>query len=208
MTGAALDPQPTPARSGTSWVIAFIAVTALAVAVGALGSTLALAAGMSHPTGYATGGGNGNGMMGSGNGMMGSGNGMMGSGNGMMGGGPLPSAAPDQAGFTPGTAQNPRVIRIAAGPGLSFYPSSISVRRGETVTFVVTTMGPTTHEFMIGPADAVARDAEGTPELEGLAMMQTRSLTYTFDGSGPYAYACHAPGHDEAGMRGTITLLG
>ena len=38
-------------------------------------------------------------------------------------------------------------------------------------------------------------------------MMQTRSLTYTFDGPGPYAFACHAPGHYEAGMAGTIVVI-
>jgi len=38
-------------------------------------------------------------------------------------------------------------------------------------------------------------------------MMETRSLTYTFDGPGPYAFACHAPGHYEAGMLGTIAVV-
>jgi uncharacterized cupredoxin-like copper-binding protein len=39
-------------------------------------------------------------------------------------------------------------------------------------------------------------------------MMQTKSLTYTFDGPGAYAFACHVDGHYEAGMRGTITVVG
>ena len=82
-------------------------------------------------------------------------------------------------------------------------------RSRRTVTFVVTAMGPTVHEFMAGPADAVAADAAGTPEIADISMMmQSKSLTYTFDGSGPYAFACHAEGHYEAGMRGTITLVG
>ena len=69
-------------------------------------------------------------------------------------------------------------------------------------------MGPAVHEFMVGPADAVASDASGTPEIADILMMQSKSLTYTFDGSGPYAFACHAEGHCEAGMHGTITLVG
>jgi uncharacterized cupredoxin-like copper-binding protein len=72
----------------------------------------------------------------------------------------------------------------------------------------VTAMGPAVHEFMVGPADAVAADTPGTPEIADIAMMQSKSLTYTFDGSGPYAFACHAEGHYEAGMHGTITLVG
>lgn len=121
--------------------------------------------------------------------------------------GPVP-VQPGQAGFVPGTQQAPRVIRIWAGPGAAFSPAAIAVARGETVTFEVTVMGPSAHEFMVGPADAVAADAPGTPEIDAIGMMQTRSLTYTFDGPGPYAFACHAPGHYEAGMRGTITVVG
>ncbi len=80
--------------------------------------------------------------------------------------------------------------------------------RGETVTFEVMTIGPLVHEFMVGPADAVATKQEGTPEIADLGMMRTNSLTYIFDGSGPYAFACHATGHYEAGMRGTINVVG
>jgi uncharacterized cupredoxin-like copper-binding protein len=38
-------------------------------------------------------------------------------------------------------------------------------------------------------------------------MMATRSLTYTFNGPGPFAFACHVPGHYEAGMAGTIAVV-
>jgi len=69
-------------------------------------------------------------------------------------------------------------------------------------------MGPAGHEFMVGPADRVAADEAGTPEVADIGMMQSRSLTYTFDGSGPFAFACHAEGHYEAGMHGTITVAG
>ena len=37
-------------------------------------------------------------------------------------------------------------------------------------------------------------------------MMQTRSLTYTLTGPGPSRCACHASGHYEAGMSGTIAI--
>jgi len=36
---------------------------------------------------------------------------------------------------------------------------------------------------------------------------QGDSVTYTFDGPGPYSFACHATGHREAGMTGTITIV-
>lgn len=153
----------------------------------------------------------GGGMM-SGRGMMGGSSFAPGStyGPGMMGGGANRNVSPQPgtAGFVAGTTTLPRVIHVIAGPGYAFSPSSITVERGETVTFAVTTMGPRVHEFMVGPEAAVASDQEGTPEIADIGMMQSKSLTYTFDGSGPYAYACHAAGHYEAGMRGTITIVG
>ena len=192
-----------------AWVAVTVAVIALAVGAAALAASIAGHSGWPGMmrSGYGNGGyGNGgyDGMMGSHGGMMG-----RGYGPGMMGGADwVAGPQPGTAGFVAGTTAAPRTIQVLAGPGYAFSPSSIAVARGETVTFVVTTMGPLAHEFMVGPADAVAADREGTPEVADIGMMQTKSLAYTFDGSGPYAYACHAAGHYEAGMRGTITVVG
>jgi plastocyanin len=177
------------------WTILLIAVAALVLAAVALTATVV--------------GRSPFGMMG-GIGMMG-GTGMMrgSAGGGSVGGwGVGNDPQPGASGFVAGTVASPRVIRVIAGPGYAFTPSTITVARGETVTFQVTTMGPTVHEFMVGPADVVAADREGTPEVADIGMMQTKAITFTFDGAGPYAFACHADGHYEAGMRGTITLVG
>ena len=117
------------------------------------------------------------------------------------------SAGPGSSGYVAGTAAAPRVVRIVAGPDLRFYPDVVSIVAGETITFEVTTMGMTTHEFMVGPSADVAADTEGTPEVADIGMMQTKSVTYTFAGSGPFAFACHVPGHFEAGMKGTIVIV-
>ena len=116
------------------------------------------------------------------------------------------SAGPGSAGFVAGTEAAPRVVRITAGPGFRFYPDVVPIATGETITFEVTTMGLTAHEFMVGPAADVAADKEGTPEVADIGMMQTQSLTYTFAGSGPFAFACHVTGHYEAGMKGSIVI--
>lgn len=116
------------------------------------------------------------------------------------------SAVPGSSGFVGGTVAAPRIVWIVAGPDLRFHPDAVSIVAGETITFEVTTMGMTTHEFMVGPAAEVAADTEGTPEVADIGMMQTKSVTYTFTGSGPFAFACHAPGHFEAGMKGTIAI--
>lgn len=134
--------------------------------------------------------------------------GMMG-GPDMMGGtwpGPLSAPGPGEPGFVAGTVASPRVVRILATPQLRFVPDVVAVRAGETITFEVTTMGPTVHEFMVGLAADVAADKPGTPEIADIAMMQTKSLTFTITGSGPFAFACHAAGHYEAGMTGTVVV--
>lgn len=143
-------------------------------------------------------------------GMMGGLGGMM-NGAGRMGGYGVAgstSPGPGESGFVAGTTATPRVVQVLAGPGYTFTPSTIAVAKGETVTFQVTSMGGLTHEFMVGPAADVTADKDGTPEVADIAMMQTKSVTVTFDGPGPYAFACHATGHYEAGMRGTITVVG
>lgn len=130
-------------------------------------------------------------------------------GSGMMASSWFGSASapgPGEAGFVAGTQANPRVVRIVATPQLRFVPDVVTVRAGETITFEVTTMGPVVHEFMVGPAADVAADKAGTPEIADLGMMRTGSLTYTFVGPGPFTFACHAPGHYEAGMSGTIVV--
>ena len=172
--------------NGVVLAVAVIALTISSVALGAV------VVGRSAP------GGNYGGMMGGNSGNYG----------GMMGGNASPAPQPGSAGFVPGTTTSPRSIPVIAGPGYFFSPSTITVAHDETVTFVVTTMGPLSHEFMVGPADAVTTDLAGTPEVADIGMMQTKSLTYTFNGSGPYAYACHATGHYEAGMRGIIIVVG
>lgn len=127
----------------------------------------------------------------------------------MMGGGPLTGThpGPGSPGFVPGTASSPRAVRIVATPQPRFVPDAVVVKQGETIVFEVSSMGPITHEFMVGPAADVAADTPGTPEIADIGMMETGSLTYTFDGPGPYAFACHAAGHFEAGMAGTIAVV-
>ena len=193
-----MDTEHIDGRAVPSWAILLVAVLALVVA------TAALTAFIVRPTLPWSGS-----MMSAGQPQAARGGGMIG-GGGMMGAGPGGAIGiqPGEAGFVAGTTPAPRVLRIAAGPGYTFTPSSVAVARGETITFVVTGMGPAVHEFMVGPADAVAADASGTPEIADISMMQSKSLTYTFDGAGPYAFACHAEGHYEAGMRGTISLVG
>ena len=120
-----------------------------------------------------------------------------------------PTVAPEPTlGFTPGTAAVPRIVQLTANDLLQFTPGVVQAVKGETITFQIHNIGQAVHEFMVGAlADAFA-DKEGTPEVADIGPDQTGSITTTFDGDGPFAFACHAPGHFEHGMLGYIQLVG
>lgn len=110
---------------------------------------------------------------------------------------------------TVGTKDNPRIVWLDMTDQLKFTPDSVAVAKGETIRFVLTNSGEAVHEFQVGPADKVAAD-----EVDGVVVLEqdkldagsTHAVDYTFDGAGPYAYACHEPGHYENGMKGVIVL--
>jgi uncharacterized cupredoxin-like copper-binding protein len=111
------------------------------------------------------------------------------------------------ASFTPGTKAAPRLIHIDANDQLQFVPNSVVIAQGETVTFEITNVGKTEHEFMVGPAQATFADKAPT-EVAGIKGGQTKTVTYTFKGPAPFAFACHAEGHFEHGMLGLIQIAG
>lgn len=119
---------------------------------------------------------------------------------------PIPTAVP--LGFTPGTKASPRIVAITGDDVLNFTPGVLVIAEGETITFKISVTGKAEHEFKVGPADAVFADAETAPEVAGVMTGKPASLTYTFDGPGPFAFACHFPGHFEHGMKGYIIVVG
>jgi uncharacterized cupredoxin-like copper-binding protein len=120
-----------------------------------------------------------------------------------------PTTAPEPTlAFTPGTAAAPRVVEVSANDLLQFTPGFVQVAKGETVTFEIHNVGKAVHEFMVGPLKDAFADKEGTPEVADIAGGDSKSITTTFDGDGPFAFACHAPGHFEHGMLGYIQLVG
>jgi uncharacterized cupredoxin-like copper-binding protein len=124
--------------------------------------------------------------------------------------GPTPTPRPPdpgEPGFVAGTKANPRVIEIATTDLLLFDPTAVTVAQGETITFRVTNTGQADHEFKVGPMDAVFNDDASAPEISGIAAGQTKELTYTFTETGPYAYACHEPGHFENDMIGFVNVV-
>lgn len=122
---------------------------------------------------------------------------------------PPPPGPPDpgEPGFVAGTQAKPRVIPISTSDLLLFAPTVVTVQQGETITFQVTNTGKAEHEFKVGPMKDVFDDLESAPEIAGITPGSTKTLTFTFSGTGPYAYGCHAPGHFENGMFGFVNVV-
>ena len=82
--------------------------------------------------------------------------------------------------------------------------------------FVVTNKGAVAHEFVIMPPEQAAQSSEAqlpSTALAGIAGKDlptgaTKTLDYTFTQApaGGLEFACHLPGHYEAGMHTPITV--
>jgi iron uptake system component EfeO len=90
-------------------------------------------------------------------------------------------------------------VKVTASE-MQFDPSSMTVPAGE-VTFEVTNAGTIEHEFEIFKGDTVV------DEVEGLVPGVTLPLTVELE-AGDYTYVCKVAGHEEAGMKGTLTVTG
>jgi uncharacterized cupredoxin-like copper-binding protein len=110
-----------------------------------------------------------------------------------------------------------RTIEITTLDAMAFEPATIEVAPGETVTFEVTNAGQAVHEFTLGDAamqkqhaDAMAHIPEGMahdlPNSISMQPGERKALTWRFGSAGVLEYACHEPGHYDAGMRGELKV--
>jgi iron uptake system component EfeO len=103
-------------------------------------------------------------------------------------------------GTAPATTQGPvpsGTIAVDAKE-YQFTPSSITAPAGK-VTFSVHNAGSVEHEFEIFRGDQVV------DEVEGLVPGLTKSVTVDL-AAGQYIYVCKLSGHDQLGMKGTLTV--
>ena len=109
-----------------------------------------------------------------------------------------------------------RVIRLSMTDALRYTPSQITVKRGETVKFIVKNEGKQLHEMILGtPVDlkAHAELMKKFPEMEHADANMTHVLpgasgavVWQFTRAGEFQFGCLVPGHFEAGMVGKVTV--
>ncbi len=111
---------------------------------------------------------------------------------------PAPSATASPA--TPAGASGAAGTVAVSAKEYGFDPSTLTEPAG-AITFAVTNNGTQEHEFEIFKGDTVV------DEVEGLLPGITQDLTVTL-APGDYTYVCKLNGHDQLGMKGTLTVTG
>ena len=109
-----------------------------------------------------------------------------------------------------------RTVDVDMLDTMRFVPSSISVKRGETIRFVVKNSGQLKHEFVLGTEKDLKEHYEVMlkhPEMEhddpnsvSLAPGKTGEVIWKFTHAGPVNFACLHAGHYDAGMKGAIKV--
>ena len=99
----------------------------------------------------------------------------------------------------PATAVPSGVIAVEAKE-YAFTPSALTVPAG-AVTFSIRNVGSQEHEFEVLRGDTVV------DEVEGIVPGLTRDATMTL-AAGEYTFLCKLNGHDQLGMKGTLTVTG
>jgi uncharacterized cupredoxin-like copper-binding protein len=127
-----------------------------------------------------------------------------------------PSGHPSPVGEPGKAASVTRNINVTMDDRMRFMPSSIDVKRGETIRFVVKNDGIEPHEFMLGELKELQEHAEvmrkhptmvhDEPNAITVNPGQTGELIWRFTHAGKVDFACLIPGHFEAGMKGDIRV--
>jgi uncharacterized cupredoxin-like copper-binding protein len=104
---------------------------------------------------------------------------------------------------------------------LSFDPSSVAVKRGETIRFVVVNASPIDHDFTIGDAKTETEHRAEMAKMIAMGMThgdeanaimlkpgQRKELIWKFSRPGKLEFDCNIPGHAESGMKGMIDVAG
>lgn len=119
----------------------------------------------------------------------------------------------------PGIAANiTRTITVDMTDDMRFHSSKISAKQGETIRFIATNSGKVKHEMVLGTPKELKEHYElmkKNPEMEHtdenmvtVAPGKRGEIIWQFTKSGKVDFACLQPGHYDAGMKGTIDIVG
>ena len=109
-----------------------------------------------------------------------------------------------------------RTIEVQMSDAMRFTPSSIKVKRGETIRFVLNNSGQVKHEMVLGTIKELKEHAalmqkfpdmeHADPNMVTVEPGKTGELVWRFTKAGTFDFACLQPGHFEAGMVGNVAV--
>ena len=109
-----------------------------------------------------------------------------------------------------------RTINVDMNDTMRFKPAKITVKKGETIKFVVKNSGRIKHEMVLGSAQELKEHAAMMKKMPGMEHAdenmvvvepgKTGEIVWQFTKPGKADFACLQPGHFEAGMRGKIAI--
>lgn len=109
-----------------------------------------------------------------------------------------------------------RTVNVDMSDKMRFTPGEISLKRGETVRFVVTNSGTQMHEMVLGTIKELEDHAalmkkhpgmeHDEPYMAHVGPGKKAELVWRFTKAGDFHYGCLIPGHFEAGMVGKIRV--
>lgn len=113
-------------------------------------------------------------------------------------------------------AKATRTVEVKMSDAMRFEPSSIQVKKGETIRFVIRNEGKIKHEMVLGTTSEFKEHAammqkmpnkkHADPNAVVLEAGKTGELVWQFTKVGTFDFACLQPGHFEAGMKGKINV--
>ena len=111
-----------------------------------------------------------------------------------------------------------RSVEITMSDAMRFSPSSVAVKRNQTIRFVLKNEGKLKHEMVLGTIKELKQHAAlmlKFPQMEHADANQasvdagkTGELVWQFTKAGTFDFACLQAGHYEAGMKGQVVVAG
>lgn len=117
----------------------------------------------------------------------------------------------------PGIAANvTRTIQVDAADNMRFTPSDVTVKKGETIRFVIKNSGKVPHEFSLGTEQELKEHYEEMKKFPGMEHEEANKISlkpgqqgeviWRFTKAGVVHFACLHVGHYEAGMKGQVKV--
>lgn len=109
-----------------------------------------------------------------------------------------------------------RTIEVDAADDMRFTPANISVKKGETIRFLIKNTGVVAHEFSLGSEKELKEHYEVMKKFPNMEHEEPNKISlkpnaqgdviWRFTKTGVVNFACLHIGHYEAGMKGQVKV--